>query len=339
MEIEKKEILGEMTPEDYRSNKIFLEHFGPGGTWDLSVKKAVENCISSKIPEHLWYYCSVKSLEAILKSKNMFMSNIQSMNDYKEGEWITDRLISKIISHHPELSGFIPYLNNYNVDFLQGPYVASFSSNGDLLSQWRGYGNDGKGVSIGIKGDKISIPLISFDNETLFGRTFITNVIYDEVKQDKIIERLINLVKLVVDAASEAKFNPNNHPYLYAATRIKFRLYFMAPMFKNPSFKEEGEWRIIGYPASSMSISDENNIYSINMNKFGDNSDFKFRSSDNDIIDYITFPSVSSINSMIDAINLGPACILKKKTLAMFVSEQEIKSITIEKSKSTLRPT
>jgi len=35
-------------------------------------------------------------------------------------------------------------------------YITCFSRNGDLLSQWRAYGNDGKGVSIGFYSKLIS---------------------------------------------------------------------------------------------------------------------------------------------------------------------------------------
>jgi hypothetical protein len=37
------------------------------------------------------------------------------------------------------------------------PYIACFSENGDSLSQWRAYANDGKGVAIGFNPEKFGI--------------------------------------------------------------------------------------------------------------------------------------------------------------------------------------
>ena len=48
------------------------------------------------------------------------------------------------------INNHISYLlDMLRYDVIRSSYITCFSRNGDLLSQWRAYGDDGRGVSIG----------------------------------------------------------------------------------------------------------------------------------------------------------------------------------------------
>jgi hypothetical protein len=56
-------------------------------------------------------------------------------------------------------------------------YITCFSRKGDLLSQWRAYGDDGRGVSIGFD-SKLLYKVDSRKNDI-----YVEDVLYDKEKQ------------------------------------------------------------------------------------------------------------------------------------------------------------
>ncbi len=108
----------------------------------------------------LYHYCSMEAFLGIVQSQFLRLTNIRFMNDSKEVSWIYElakkvlwdkqfrchsenekRLCKRLMSHCDEL-----FLNE---SYFPGYYGSCFSKNGDSLSQWRAYADDGKGVAIG----------------------------------------------------------------------------------------------------------------------------------------------------------------------------------------------
>ncbi|MDP3829870.1 MAG: DUF2971 domain-containing protein, partial [Ignavibacteriaceae bacterium] len=81
------------------------------------------------------------------------------MNDSKELSWGRDILTEVLKKHRDEFQQefriqliFIVFSIEKNLL----PLIASFSGDGDLLSQWRAYADDGKGFSIGLDASYIN---------------------------------------------------------------------------------------------------------------------------------------------------------------------------------------
>ena len=120
------------------------------------VKKLIIDFEPNKIDYTIYHYCSLSSFMAIVESKCMHLSNSFTLNDYTENR-IIDSLYPLVKNKLLEM-GKKPQeiehvfteckLNTYPM------YVACFSKIKDLLSQWRGYGDDGYGVSIGFRFSK-----------------------------------------------------------------------------------------------------------------------------------------------------------------------------------------
>jgi len=112
-------------------------------------------------------------------------------------------------------------------------FVISFCPNGDLLSQWRGYSRGQYGVAMGFEYKN----LISFttprDNEYLFPK----KVIYDYEVQKNIITEILDIgVQHIEYKGLDLHIIPEE-----IARTIKW----IIPLFKDSSFSEEQEWRII----------------------------------------------------------------------------------------------
>ena len=124
------------------------------------------------------------------------------------------------------------------------PYVVSFCDVGNLLSQWREYGDRGSGFSIGFDLEKLS---------TLFGGgTSVLKVTYDpEVQRDilsatfeeywNILLRWQHKCRQTFDLPSAPEGSLEDH----CRAQLVSLLLTECAAFKNPGFKEEKEWRLI----------------------------------------------------------------------------------------------
>ncbi len=98
----------------------------------------------------LYHYCSTSSFRRIVETKSIRLSSLTLSNDYMEGKLVdsavmrlarADRLAETKLSQLKEALS--------NLESLMDGLGFCLSANGDLLSQWRGYADDGHGFSIG----------------------------------------------------------------------------------------------------------------------------------------------------------------------------------------------
>lgn len=163
-------------------------------------------------------------------------------------------------------------------------YVASFTEEGDLLSQWRGYCPKG-GFSIGFHFDLLSYIAEIHDS-------FLLPCVYDFKIQKKIIEEL--LVSYNKKYSESLKNNDkNNSDELARSISNEFiiSLFALAPMLKHESFKEEKEWRIVSSLLRVM-------------------PDIQFRANESNIIPYIEISLCQSKEEIeFKKIFIGPSSI------------------------------
>lgn len=279
--------------------------------------------MGNEIPKILYHYCSVETFYNIIVNKTLWLTDSFSTNDYMENRWINkkiDELLPKYINNDNSQrfkNVFDQYMiNNYI------PFISCFSEDGDLLSQWRAYANDGRGVSIGFNTDyfgiKHSLPLTmaAFDEHSIG----LHEVYYDNKTQEDIINNLLN------DVSASKEMSQNQ--IIEIATQLKRYSY----IFKNPAFFEEREWRIIHTPSIFGSLKgDPTKI-------IGAISDCKFRVTPNDIAPYFLLPfSEQKSISPIAEIILGPKNQMEMYKIRTFLSMNDLNGIDIKYSKSSYR--
>lgn len=112
-----------------------------------------------------------------------------------------------------------------------GHCVCSFSEEGDFLSQWRAYGNDGKGLSIGLN----STLLENDANDFILGKC-----VYDCNLQYQICLRFLKDLLGGVEVRSlEFDF-----PQILLENVENF-IYVVGIFLKHPAFEYEKEWRLV----------------------------------------------------------------------------------------------
>ena len=189
----------------------------------------------------LYHYTSYEVLIAIGDYKKLRATHYQYLNDYKEFVDGLDVVKSVLQDQSEDLNKLVDRVDEFRDDY--DVYIMSFSTEPDLLSQWRAYCPEQGGVSIGF--DLFSI------GPSFKGLVF--QCLYDEVDKKVKIHKIIDDYERYYNSNIEEYFDrkpyslPNSvkdyNQRLLMSTFLDLML--MAATFKDPGFKEESEYRII----------------------------------------------------------------------------------------------
>lgn len=193
-------------------------------------------------PPTLYHYCSAETFKCIIENKTLRASPLSSMNDSMEHNWLKKLAIEKLTKRYKaskplnilkseqqakQTDFFQEAIFQFRNQSVEDPFAICFSSDGDVLSQWRAYADDGLGFAVGFKQASLSF---SFGFE-------LKQVSYDPKKHEKIVDKLISnaLAWLENDGSVET-----------AARRLHVEILDPSMICKNPKFSEELEWRVVG---------------------------------------------------------------------------------------------
>ncbi len=197
-------------------------------------------------PEMIYHYTTQKGLIGILESKAIWATNLYYLNDSSELRYTID-LIQSVLPIHLALGSEFYELTRAVIDVLKWAelasiYVASFSEDGNLLSQWQAYGSNSGGFSIGFSTAKM---WAAIDRQSFR----LAECIYDEEEQKRKAVALIqNLGRSIYDEWREIQTrNPATIKEIVDRNAPGFFDQFLeiATVFKAHCFYQEDEWRII----------------------------------------------------------------------------------------------
>jgi hypothetical protein len=121
------------------------------------IEEELNEFLEGKLPTELFHYTNLNGLIGILDNSEIWLSNMYFLNDKNEFELGLRFVIEQLEAYKDGFSVlrstkyFIDALEKA-IDFIKykdSPYILSMTTNNDLLSQWRGYTNNGIGVNIG----------------------------------------------------------------------------------------------------------------------------------------------------------------------------------------------
>jgi len=204
---------------------------------------ALAEHLQQPIPEALYHYTSQDGLLGIIQSRSLWATNISYMNDATEFDLslglLKDRLFDEVdeigfAAANPARSTRPDHIKERAntlwkiANRISGSSICitCFCEHGDLLSQWRGYSGGGCGYSLAFRISELK--QIASDSGFILGKC-----IYDPDLQNQIINELLQ--HLLADAA------PGKPPGVKDfVTLLKYGAFF-----KDPSFAEEQEWRLV----------------------------------------------------------------------------------------------
>ncbi len=278
-----------------------------------------------------YYYCSLNTFLNIIKNRQIYLSDPLKMNDEKEIRWYLEKL-NENQKNDGEYSIFeqMRFRSSINFEYEElvetinrgqkSIYISCFSKSNDILSQWRAYADDGKGVAIGFNLEKLS----EWDNLLIREVKYSNSVLQDDMESD---------VEVIAD---QIDFVCKNYKTNNREQQIELFVHELIPelaKYKNPAFAEEQEVRLIYCDDLKFEkIVDKSGGFS----KYKSlNLDHEFRVIDDNII--TEFVKLEFDSSCIEEVCIGPRCRLTEYDIINIFSVLLNVRPKIYKSKSSYR--
>ncbi len=311
--------------------------------------------MAKRIPKTLYHYCSVDSFYNIIKSRSIWLSDIGKSNDLRELKWLKEKcetyilkywldyvkeldkrgeLSTKVFKRYEETKTLCDFINKRDTSKC---WAFCLSEKKDDLGQWRGYADDGQGISIGFKADffvLVETIAYSLDKDE--------DIFFKKVKysQKQIKDFFLNEAEL-----GSISMNESLEEVAKKIENAIIIAMWNAAFFKSETFKEEKEWRIAYsmdldklYKGRKPEIPDDKNEYknAITVGKYG------YVVKNNSLVSHVEL-GIPHIESIISEICIGPKSSIEIGDVRLFLISQGIlknindKSIKIYKSDSTYR--
>lgn len=223
-------------------------------------------------------------------------------------------VLRKVSEEYWDIGDVINPGDEYKSDKFNEPlYTICFSGNGDLLSQWRGYADNGTGIAIGFKvkylkqwkafaGEKEMIQIAGFDK-----------VNYEEKDADNFLDKISEILVKCVDDMQKCKDKEEQKNYKEFVWKCLKNLENRSIFYKDTLFNEENEYRM--FFRNMVDCTDAKYNAQIDVHNRIKNqidgwklSDLKNRVNSNGIVTYYDLSFESMMNDIVAEIVLGTKC-------------------------------
>jgi hypothetical protein len=200
----------------------------------------VGDVLFAEPPRLLYHYTSQAGLLGIATTRTLRATNMAYLNDLSEYEYGSRVIRTAIETRRGADTAFVEETEASLKAKARDFCLTAFTGASDLLSQWRGYANDGNGYCLGF--DAASIRARAGDEEDWF----LTRCEYDPDRQQQLANALVDswFASWQREGSQprqggfwENFFGPS-FGHAVAAVVLAFS-------FKHPSFSEEREWRLV----------------------------------------------------------------------------------------------
>ena len=338
----------------------------------------------------LYHYCSLQTFYNIMKKKSVWLSDLSKTNDSQEliclekivREDLTRKVKSWIdalneqkqglsMSEKIKLDGEIlgwEFVRLFSTKEFTVPSCWGFclSEKGDNLGQWRGYGNDGTGISIGFDCDKLKrmigdVKRIAHSKATLtlgevnyVGQRKIDEYLRGDIEQfveqkgaslKKMYEKSKNKDLPKIENCPEGILSPK------AKEAIAEKMIALTefPFYKMEAFKDEAEWRIVfSLPVEKISpeelkemiskkeFFDEKSQYFEDFKCFSDKfypENYEYTVRDNMLVSHLEI-KLKELKDLIHSITIGPKSKVTEEDIKLFLKLNDVYSDSIAIGKS-----
>jgi DUF2971 family protein len=184
----------------------------------------------------IYHYTSLTNLKKIIKSQSLYFTNLFYLNDKSEFKYGIE-FIRKVIEDIKPANRIIGELIDKHIEnkINSKRFIICFSLKEDLLSQWKDYGDNGCGVSIGFHNHHLK--------SCLAGITEQTHIDYDEKFQfEKFKEIIQQHIAYFARHKESIDWGKHNFEEQVAISVMDFCEAFFGSL-KHPGFFEENEYR------------------------------------------------------------------------------------------------
>lgn len=316
-------------------------------------------------PKLLYHYCNLETFISIIKNQSIWLTDVCMSNDSQELRWFKNEFYTYVANKMQNVSDPVTYnicetiismavFNGYEIPYygmiphakeakkantffdFSRCYAFCLSELGDSLGQWRGYACDGIGVAIGFR--KKYFDVLDDSCKCPYNRFMFGKVAYGSKKISELFDQIW--------AMNQHDPSASSHENAQFIAQLLFNVSFVAPLFKNPTFQEEKEWRveyIINDYSFDQQITDffnNNTMYSEEYKKQFDFPRVDFQVKTNKIVPYMEL-AFKNMAQAIDCVVIGPKSIVTENEIKLLLISQGLlskyddTSIKIIKSKSS----
>ncbi|MCG7546962.1 DUF2971 domain-containing protein [Pseudoalteromonas sp. Of7M-16] len=295
--------------------------------------------MSTENSDIIYHYTSAEAAYFILSSQQIRMSSPEALNDSKELKVLSEAL-AEIVSRSKG-EGHIRETDKRFFSYQIPPiveadekehlyHIASFSKQGDSLSQWRSYSDDARGIAIGFDKHELWNYIKENNSNPLSNSIDIHECAYTLEEKSKVFKEISDsfLIDLFKWQNSLTTASPQTSHRTFESDILK-----VIPKMKTEAFKEEEEIRVVRKFS-------KNNL-STNLREEKDNQQspsVEFKLSNGAIT---SFSNLKFDPSVVKRIILGPKCPIDKDStdLKMFLESVgvEVNDDTIDKSAASYR--
>lgn len=203
----------------------------------------------------LFHYCTVQVLHSVISTGRVRLSSVRHANDATEGT-----LLSAAVSRlaiHAQLSADESARLQHHAELLERQFdgmALCLSEDGDLLSQWRGYADDGRGIAIGFNRDHLN-ELVALSEATDSDETNLALALYkakyEDEEHDAAVRPLFDLLQSLRSLPLEKAPDDEKAAALLKrigslqALRLSLEAYDHVYSLKHRAFSGEREWRLL----------------------------------------------------------------------------------------------
>jgi hypothetical protein len=253
----------------------------------------------------MYHYCSAQTFLSIIQNRTIRLSDINLLNDAEEGRWgyrIFIEAVNQLLKREgrydasPDIpTEFFDKIDAQwsSADVNVSSFIACFSTDGDSLSQWRAYADDGRGFAIGFKAREVRrLPIQLLD------------VLYDREKQ---VEEMADCLGATFLEFQDRGSDLDDPWFFQRSAEIAAS----SVALKNPAWRDEKEVRCHHLVRS---VTDAEGWQLVDDGGFSDDVDvpgqpIHFQARNGTIVPFLDMPfEVSKEHQPIQEVVLGPRC-------------------------------
>ena len=209
--------------------------------------------VHSSRPRLLYHYTDAQGLLGMIRTQRLWATNIRFMNDPTEVAYAAGLVRRSVLEQGERYSkplvkdiarGIDALLKLYETE--DDKYICCFCEDGDLLSQWRGYGAVGGGYSLGFLASRLGLTAY----RTLESpEPVLRRVVYNGKQQRRIIDRWVRAAfEWEMLGRRRNRKRPQQIEFDDLAwNRLNWFVSECLYCFKDPAYTEEREWRVAQY--------------------------------------------------------------------------------------------
>ena len=235
------------------------------------------------------------------------------------------------------------FFNENHADFRY--YVTCFSYQNDLLSQWRGYADDGRGAAIGFDLDVLKEVVTVSPEISKPSIVSLHKISYSETEQrevvHQIVHELVDEIEKILQKEEQCResIEEKQDYEIEVLDKVmncfekKFLKLFQESVYmKNPFFREESEIRLCEFSPKQFLMGRE-----VELSLGARLHNYSYYVKESQLISYVDFDFSDCLDQLIKELVIGPKCLMSERDMEYYLTTLGLSNCRVKKSQGTYR--